>query len=247
MRNAVLFGALAVSTLAFFGSRSPGAGGRVAPSAALPVATDGALVRPTRPPGPDDPMPARPPEPALPVQTPEMREAIVASARGSSRPGQAAFRTFTDAYVDANLDFAEEQAASEGVTVAEVRELTHFGLLVLATQRVSDVEQMVGGELSSGQREALATLMTSANERFKQDIRALVASGASEEERWTLIRETEATYLASFYAATGMTEVLLDDLLAGNMMLPGAPVATDLPADPSPPSPADQVDPPPRP
>jgi hypothetical protein len=224
MRYAILFGALAVAVLALSGALSGGRGSPASGALAVP-----APVRPVRPPGADAVSPPVRDEPALPVATPAMRAAIEESARGAARPGLAAFRTFTDQYVDANLDFAERQAASEGITVAEVRELTHLGMLVLATQRVSDVEEMIGKDLPRADQEALASLMRGANDDFKAKLRALVARRADQTERWALIRQTEARYLADFYATTGMTEALLDDLLAGNMMLPGAPGSTPVP------------------
>ena len=228
MRYAILFGALAVLVLAGSATLS---GGRVAPALGTPPAAGPppAPVRPLRPPAADDVSPAVADEPALPAPTPAMRAAIEDSARGAARPGLAAFRTFTDQYVDANLDFAEGQAASEGITLREVRELTHLGMLVLATQRVSDLEEMLGKDVSPAEREALAGLMRAANDDFKAKLRDLVARRAGEDERWALIRQTEARYLADFYATTGMTEDLLDDLLAGNMMLPGAPGSTAVP------------------
>jgi hypothetical protein len=67
-----------------------------------------------------------------------------------------------------------------------------------------------------------------------------VASGASETQRWDLIRATRTDYLADFYEGTGMNEAMLDDLLAGNMLLPGAPINTPVPTEPvPPPDPAD--------
>ena len=228
MRHAILFGALAVAVLAIGASRS---GPNELATGALPVAgPPPAPVRPVTPPGADAVTPAVRDEPALPVPTPAMRAAIEESARGAARPGMAAFRTFTDAYVDANLDVGERQAAREGITVGEVRELTHLGMLVLATQRVADVEEMIGRDLSPADEQALAGLMREANVDFKARLRELVARRADEAERWALIRETEARYLADFYRTTGMTEDLLDDLLAGNMMLPGAPGSTPPPA-----------------
>ena len=228
MRYAILFGALAVAVLVISG---PLSGGEGAPATgALSVAgPPPAPVRPVRPPGADGVSPAVRDEPALPVPTPAMRAAIEESARRAARPGLAAFRTFTDQYVDANLDFAERQAASEGVTLPEVRELTHLGMLVLATQRVADVEEMIGKDLPGAEEEALASLMQAANDDFKAKLHELVARRADEAERLALIRRTEARYLADFYATTGMTEDLLDDLLAGNMMLPGAPGSTPVP------------------
>ena len=71
---------------------------------------------------------------------------------------------------------------------------------------------------------------------FRSKLRALVAAGASEAERWKLIRSTQSEYLIDFYAATGMNDDLLDDLLAGNVNLPGAPASTQPPEGPVPPA-----------
>ncbi|HKE19923.1 MAG TPA: hypothetical protein VKB80_33850 [Kofleriaceae bacterium] len=193
-------------------------------------------ARPAEPPrGPRGPRPALD-EPSPPIPTREMRAAATEKARGASNPGAVAFRTFSDLYVDHNLDFARKQAESEGITVAEVRELTHFGLLVEATQRVPEVEEVIGHPLTGEQRESLAALMSSANADFKSKMRSLVAAGSSEAERWKLIREAQARYLADFFSATGMNDQLLDDLLAGNVLLPGAPAATQPPEGPVPPA-----------
>jgi hypothetical protein len=238
MRYALLLGAVVMVAAAASLLQSPGDSDAPAAPAAKPQP---APVRPTRPPvaGQDRPRPTLD-EPGPPVPTEEMREVMAEKARGAERPGQVAFRTFSDLYVDANLDFARRQAESEGITVPEVRELTHFGLLVLATQRVPDVEEVLGQPLSQEQRDSLASLMNSANSDFKSQVRQLVADGAGEAERWKLIRATQARYLDAFYRATGMNEALLDDLLAGNMLLPGAPINTEPPDGPV--SPADPRD-----
>ncbi len=246
MRYALLVGALVMVAAAASLLRSPGESDAPAAPAAKPQP---APVRPRTPPvaGRDRPRPALD-EPGPPIPTDEMREVMAEKARGAARPGQVAFRTFSDLYVDANLDFARRQAESQGITVPEVRELTHFGLLVLATQRVPDVEEVLGQPLSQEQRDALAPLMTSANSEFKSEMRQLVADGAAEAERWKLIRGAEARYLDAFYRATGMNEALLDDLLAGNMLLPGAPINTEPPDGPvSPADPRDDVADPQRP
>jgi hypothetical protein len=241
MRYAVLFAALVMVAVAASRLRSSDAEQEAEPAPAA------AKVRPSQPPSRESRHPARD-EPAPPVPTEAMRRTMAEKARGAPDPGMVAFRTFSDLYVDANLDFARRQAESEGITLAEVRELTGFGLLVLATQRVTDVEEVLGRPLSDEQRESLTALMTSANRDFKQQMRALVAAGASESERWRLIRDAQARYLDDFYAATGMNQQLLDDLLAGNMLLPGAPAATAPPGQPvTPAGPRDEVTPPVRP
>ena len=247
MRYALLFGALVLVAIAAaqLGSSSATTRSAPAPMAAKPLAP----VRPSQPPvaGRDEPQPALD-EPSIPVPTEEMRAEIAEKAQGAPDPGMTAFRTFSDLYVDSNLDFARRQAEAQGITLEEVRELTHFGLLVLATQRTPEVEELLGKPLSDEQQEKMAALMTSANDGFKRDMRLLVARRASEAERWNLIKATQARYLAEYYAATGMTEALLDDLLAGNMMLPGAPINTEPPDEPvSPPDPVDDPVAPPRP
>jgi hypothetical protein len=234
MRYALLFAALLVVAMIALelGSSPPR-------SAAPPVAARAAPARPRLPPRPSDAPPPAPDEPAAPVPTPEMRAEIVERARGAERPGMTAFRVFSDLYVDHNLDFARRQAESEGLSLDQVRELTYFGLLVLATQRVPDLEEILDKPLTEEQREGLSALMIAANGEFKDKMRGLVAAGASEAERWSLIREAQADYLADLYATTGMNEDLLDDLLAGNMNLPGAPINTEPPTGAPPPAPAD--------
>jgi hypothetical protein len=179
--------------------------------------------RPEQPPGPDDRKPARPAEPRMPVVTPAWRAELAAQVASNPRPGEAAFRLFSDRYVDDNLVFAERQAADEGMTVAEVRELTYFGLLVMATQRTAEVEEIIGRPLDDDQRRELADLMQSANGQFRDDMRAAVRRKASEADRWQLIRDTGARYRAALNRITGLDEARLDDLLAGNLALPGAP------------------------
>src|SRR5215470_5193219 len=158
-------------------------------AAAAPPAPALRPGKPARPPGPDDPHPPPPPEPVMPTPSAEWRASVAEKVRGTPRPGAAAHRALSDAYVDANVDFAREQAAREGLTMDQFRELTDFGLVVLATQRVSDLEELVGRSLGAEEREGLAALMLTANEDFKREMRALVARGGGEAERWELIRK----------------------------------------------------------
>lgn len=203
-------------------------GARPVPPATAAAAPDNP-VRPTRPPGPSDPKPRRTAEPAMPVLTPEWRAELAAKVQGNARPGEAAFRMVSDRYVDDNLAFAERQAAAEHLTLPEVRELTYFGLLVLATQRHDDVEALIGRPLTEQQGDELARLMQSSNGEFREAMRGLVARGAPEAERWALIRSTDARYRTELFRITGLDAALLDDLLAGNLALPGAPAAGELP------------------
>jgi hypothetical protein len=187
-----------------------------------------AAIRPAAPPRPGDPKPAAPREPILPTLSPAERAELAERVRGRDRPGEHAFRAVAERYVDGNLELAQDQAASEGLTLAEVRELTYFGLMVLATQRTSEVEDLIGRPLTGDERGALADLMQHANGEFRKAMRALVARKASEAVRWALIRDTERRYRDDLFRVTSLTDALLDDLLAGNIALPGAPGHDDL-------------------
>jgi hypothetical protein len=230
-----IFALLAAALAVILFSWAPG--GPSAPPAPAPV--EPPVVRPKRPPGPDDPHPSPGPEPVMPRPSAEWKAALADKVRGTEHPGETAFRAFSDLFVDNNLDFARRQAEQEGLTLAEVRSLTHFGLLVMATQRVADVQDLIGRDLTGEERNALSGLLQGANEEFKQRMRALVARGAGEAERWELIRATEDRYRKDFYAITGMNEALLDDLLAGNILLPGAPANTEPPTGRPPAAPKD--------
>ena len=154
-----------------------------------------------------------------------------ARARADGRPpGEAAFRAMIHAFIEYNLEFAKAQAAKEGITVAEVEELTYLGYLVMATQRLSDVEDVTGRVYTDAERAHVASLMGEHNVAFKDTLRAAVARGAAEAERWQLIRAAEAAYLEDLYAATGLDADGLDSLLAGDLGKTGAPAATEIPA-----------------
>lgn len=235
MKIAFLVGAaaLAILVLTQLGSRrsiEP-----VAVSAPVSAGKAATPVRPRLPPREDRPVPAIA-EPVPTQLSPAVKAEIAEKVRGADRPGMAAFRAVSDLYIDANIELARSQALAEGLTLDQVRELTSFGQLVLATQRTTDLEQILGRDLTAEQAEELGALMMSANADFKVSMRKLVAAGASEAQRWTLIRETQAAYLEGFHAATGMTEDQLDDLLAGNVGLPGAPASTKPPDGPVPPA-----------
>lgn len=215
------------------------AGDRPATAAAPTAAAAAPTGRPSAPPGPDGPHPTIA-EPTMPPLTPAWRRTVTAQVAADPRPGAAAFRAMADLYVDHNADFARAQAEAEGITVPEVRELTHLGLLVLATQRVAEVEDVLGHDLDDAARAELTALMHASNDDFKRDLRALVAADRPEDERWQLIRATLARYLDRFTAIAGLDPDQLDALLGGNVLLPGAPIAG--PPTPSPTDPADHHD-----
>lgn len=203
------------------------------------------LLHPTRPsappvPGQDRPSPA--PEPVSPEGLAEIRGNAYtqAVAEGNDRPGEAAFRTMIDAFMVHNQAFAEARAREEGLTVAEVHELTYFGFKVLETQRWPNVEELVEHELSADTRTQAESLMNESNAEFKSEMRELVDKGASEEERWALIEDTQARYLSQYYELTGMNEAMVDELLAGD------PSRIFAPAD-TPPPPLEEIEPAPPP
>lgn len=195
-----------------------------------PVATTappmGGPVRPTKPPGPDDPRPQIR-EPKSPQVSDEWKAEMTEKLRGTPAPGEAAFVAYSDRFVDENLALAEEQARAEGITLGEVRALTRLGLLVMATQRTPDVEEVLGRELSLDTRDELELMVQRENGNFKEQMRQLVAKKAPEEERWALINAADKRFREQFFEISGMTPQLLDDMLAGNLLLPGAPAAKD--------------------
>ncbi len=203
------------------------------------------LLHPQRPsappvPGVDRPRPA--PEPGASedeLKAAKLEAYAAARESGAQRPGQLAFRAMVDTYLEYNQAFVEAQAAEEGISVAEVHELTHFGFMVLETQRWPDVEELLEQPLTDEQRGKGEELMHAANKGFKDEMRELVAAGASEDERWALIEQTRTRYLDDYFALTGMNEDLLDELLAGD------PARLYAPADTPPPDEFEPAPPPP--
>lgn len=211
-------------------------------AAARPRAEPPGPRRPTSPPVPGVDKPAPVAEPEVPEHLASLRAEAYARAveAGEQRPGEVAFRAMIDAFMQYNGAFAEQQAAAEGLTVAEVHELTYFGFMVLETQRWPEIEDLTESPLSSGQREQAEQLMHSTNVEFKDEMRRLVDEGAGDEERFALIADTRERYLSQYYELTGMNPDLLDELLAGD---PGKPYA---PAD-TPPPPLEEIEPAPAP
>jgi hypothetical protein len=128
-----------------------------------------------------------------------------------------------------NAPFARAQAAKEGITVAEVAELTFLGYMVKATQSPHELEEVTGRALSEADRDKLGALMQTHNEGFKEKLRALVKNGAPEEARWELIRATEEAYKRDLFALAGLDDETFDAILAGDITKPGAPIATEYP------------------
>lgn len=195
--------------------------------------------RPRTPPVPGRDEPRGVPMPEMPPDVREMQARIFteAKAAGEERPGEKAFRATVDAFMEYNRHFAEAKAKEEGFTTKEVAELTYFGFLVMQTQRWSEVEELAGHEISEDERALGEELMHTSNREFTAAMRKLVAEKAPEEARWKLIRDTQERYLREYYALTGMTPALLDDLLAGDVSRTGAPIVTPPPEhiEPAPP------------
>lgn len=222
---AIIF--LGVVVVAVWGLRGRGATARPAPPPSDPVSVSDAPVKPRLPPKPGAPH-VRLPTPEMPPDVATIAAAAYAGA--TTRPGEAAFRATVRAFIAYNARFAEVQAAKEGITIGEVEELTYLGFLVQATQRLDDVAELTGRTYSDAERAQIGALMGAHNDAFKASMRAAVARGAGETERWQLIRDTEAGYLDDFRAATGLDDDQLDGLLAGDLAKPGAPIATEIPA-----------------
>jgi len=165
----------------------------------------------------------------MPKLSAKEKAQLADQVRGSKQPGRDAFRAVSDRFVDENLEHATRQATAEGLTMPELREVTYFGLMVEATQRFEDVEALIGRTLTEDQRDELAELMQSSNHGFKDAMRGLVARHGTDAERWKLIRNTEARYQTELFRISGLDEGLLDDLLAGNIALPGAPARGEPP------------------
>lgn len=188
--------------------------------------------RPRQPPGPDGKRPAVR-APRSPELTPQWRAELTQQVRGLERPGEAAFSAYADRFVDENLELAQEQARAEGLTLPEVRALTRLGLMVMATQRLDEVEDVLGKELSAETKRALGELVHQQNDEFKRHMRELVGKGAPEAERWQVIGAADQRFREAFLATAGMTAEQFDDLLAGNLLLPGSPpAAAGAPSEP---------------
>lgn len=191
----------------------------VEPSAGTPQA---GATRPHEPPGANGQRPAVR-EPRSPQLTNEWRAELSAKVSGLQRPGEEAFSAYADRFVDENLELAQEQARAEGLTLPEVRALTRLGLMVMATQRLTEVEEVLGHDLSTEIKQALTELVYQQNGEFQRQMRELVAKQAPEAERWELLSAADRRYREAFLATAAMNAEQFDDLLAGNLLLPDSP------------------------
>jgi hypothetical protein len=235
MRIALPLFGLAVVGLGFFADGQRPARAIAAEVPAPAVATPRPGLAPTT----DVSPPALADEPTAPPVDARLRATVERRARGAEDPAMEAFTAYADAYVDANLALVERKARAEGITVPEVRALTHLGLLALATQRVEDVEEILGRALEEEERDALAALLTDASDGLEQTLRGLVARGADARLRWDAIDDARTRYLEAYFGITGMDRDGLSELLGGDLLRRGARIAgtpagsgTTVPAEP---------------
>lgn len=159
------------------------------------------------------------PPPALP-DVPELdreraRDVYVqAASLGSPEPGLAAFRDHTEAYLDHHRDLAEAHARAEGLTRAEVAELTNLALIAQRMQHWGAVEALVERPVPREARHLVAGLLRGDSEELKLRLREQLAAGATEPARAATIREVWGHTRAEYFALTGMDAAKLDRLLA---------------------------------
>lgn len=136
-----------------------------------------------------------------------------AKAAGVEQPGDVTFRSGIDAFMAYNMEFARAKMKEEGLSMKEVEELTYFGFKVMTSQVPSVIEDATGTAMSEEQLQLLDDLKMGANKDFTETMRTMVADGASEQERWAYIKQTDENYMAQYFAITGMTPEQWDDVL----------------------------------
>ncbi|WP_437756145.1 hypothetical protein [Sorangium sp. So ce1389] len=133
---------------------------------------------------------------------------------GDKNPGEKAFRADSEAFFEHNLGMAQEKAAREGITLAELQELTYLGNLAMHLMRWEAVAEVLGHDVPAEARERAEKLIFSASEELKATIRRQVAEGKPAEARWATIRAIEARLVDEYRAITGLSPEQLDALLA---------------------------------
>lgn len=174
--------------------------------------------RPERPPVRGADQPYALPDPEVPPHLEAIRQQAFKEAlqQGAKRPASVAFRNAVSVFVDHNDEFAAAQAEREGLTVGEVEELTHLGMLAQHSQRWENVEDVLGEALNEDTRAQAETMLSELNGEFTAKMREMVKEGATLEERQALIRQTLEDYKRRYFEATGMNQELLEALLAGD-------------------------------
>lgn len=181
------------------------------------------------------PAPAAAPMPKL-AALPSAKVYATALASGKEHPGATAFHADTDLYCEYNRKAVEDQARKEGITVAEVKELTFFGFAAMRASQRSKVEEVVGHPLSAEQAGKLDEIVQRENEAFTTQIRQKVDQGASEAERWALIRDFEQRFVDDYDRELGVTAAQFDQILAPDAAEAGGAMAVALPPQVQPPS-----------
>jgi hypothetical protein len=136
-----------------------------------------------------------------------------ASATPTTTPGVAAFREYTDDYVQMHIDDAQEHMANEGISLEETKELTYFAFVVLESQDWDVVEDLTGHPIEEEARRQASVEMRRRSQQMRDEVLEQVRSGEGEEARWATIGRVESGYLAEYYRITGMNPELLDQLL----------------------------------
>ena len=155
--------------------------------------------------------PPTPPKPAVDPGIAAYQSAVAANA---VHPGARAFRADTDVFCDLNKNEVEAKARKEGITVAEVRELTYFGFVAMRTTQAQTVENALGRKLSPDELKTLDQILSQENESFTNTLHQLVDEGASAEKRWQAIQGYEQYYIDRFAQSFGMSDAQFDQMLA---------------------------------
>lgn len=159
--------------------------------------------------------------PVAPPSREKAREAYAAAiAAGEESPGMAAFRADSLAFFEHNIEFAKEKAAREGISLDELRELTHLGLLAMRLRQWNEVERILGRPLPPELREQGDKLIFTSSNELKAAIREHVAAQDPIEARWETIRNTEERFLSEYLSITGLSEEQLDRLLGAPYAMP---------------------------
>lgn len=187
----------------------------------------------------EEPEAAQPaaPAPAMPKHAvlPSAAAYKAALASGKQHPGATAFHADTDLFCEYNRKAVEDQARKEGVTVAEIKELTFFGFAAMRASQRPKVEEVLGHKLDDAAAQKLAALAERESESFTKQIHQLVDRGASEAQRWALINQFEQHFVDEFDSELGVTPEQFDHLLAPDANESAGAMAVPLPPEVKPP------------
>ena len=185
------------------------------------------------------------PKPSEPPSVAAYRSAVAAH---DDHPGAHAFHADTDLYCEMNKREVEEKARKEGITTAEVKELTYFGFAAMRATQPEVVAQALGRPLTPDETQKLGAILQEENASFTQALHQQVDEGASADQRWQTIRSYEQYFEDRFAQTFGITGGQFDQMLAPEpgSGSPGRVVAA-LPAEVPQPPPEPPREPPPGP